>query len=153
MSMSIVARDSIPEPQRVMRAKVVSEHLFHILARQAGIPSLNVTEQAFFRCQKRAQAIDLNAAALQHHAPAFAERRPHREIKLRRPDLSYSVVELRVFIFCPAIKSPVQNSFLPRGVTNKCRTEITSPTSICRDMEELDRRHLGTTLLQKLNCR
>ncbi len=107
----VVAGDAVTEPEHLLHAQVVTEHLLGALATQSAVSRLAAAQQAFLRAEQRAEPVHVDGAALEHHALA-----PSVHIRFRvegaqaeplGEPLAGGVVVLVVFVAGPAVEAPL----------------------------------------------
>ncbi len=76
MAVSVVTGDPLLQPENVGHAEVLTEDLRVVLLCESRISFLDFAEQTFFRGEQCSAAVDIDAATLQHHTPAFVFRLP-----------------------------------------------------------------------------
>src|SRR6185437_11589896 len=141
--MRVVSGDAPVEPDRSPNAKIAREKPLEPLAIETGIASLHGAKQAFLRGQQSARAVYIDTAAFQHNT-GFPKGRT-------RPGnaIASVVVEPPIVVFRPTIENPFCGRDLALRVPNENRAEVASPTSIRRDVEELDCAHHRAGLRQR----
>src|SRR6266487_6754195 len=80
--MGVVAGNPVLEPEDVGHAEIFAEDPRVICFGEARISFLHFAQETFFRRQERAAPIYVDAAAFEHHAPAFVFRPPDAALYL-----------------------------------------------------------------------
>ena len=66
VAVRVVAGDAAVQPEHLIDAEIVVEGLLQLLAADAGIALLHRAQQAFFRGEQQACAVDVDTAAFEH---------------------------------------------------------------------------------------
>src|SRR5437016_12974538 len=104
MTVGVVTDNSILQPKSIGHAEVFSEDLRVILSGESRISILHFAEETFFGGQQCSAAIHVDAAALQHHAPASVFRLPAAALQLLICFCPSDGIFLVIGVFCPAIE-------------------------------------------------
>src|ERR1019366_5704147 len=132
------------QPNHVLSAKVVAKDLIVFFASHARIAALSLlVEEAFLGGEQGAAAIDVNAAALERHHPAFAAGSldgKHAQLASLGNAWGEAVVFLPVRVFCPRGELELGDGHLGlrAGLAHTNRPEVARPTAIAGRAKELD---------------
>ena len=143
MTVGIVPRDPLAEPQHMRHAELLAEDRFEVGAPEAGIPDLDLRiEQAFFRGQERSVSVEVDAPALEHHVSGAASGWKHPQLESRCHPGGNPIVLLPVGILGPRVEAKPRNrDFRARlGTSYENRAEVAGPPAVRREPEELDLR-------------
>ena len=108
MAVRIVSGNAAAEPDNVGRAEIFPENRFPIRALETRITRLHFAQQALFRGEQRAQAVDVDAPAFQHHGAAAVLRLAHGQLQLGQNAAHGGIVLAPVVVLGPGVEPPLR---------------------------------------------
>ena len=102
MAVRIVACDAVAQPDHALDSQIVAQAALDLRPGHSRVARLHVAQQALFGGQQQSRAVDIDAAAFQHHL-----RRPglHQQAALPR-NVRDRVVQRHGRVFRPAVEPP-----------------------------------------------
>src|SRR5579863_6894270 len=135
MAVGVVAGDATAEPDDLIDAEVVVERALELLAAHAGIALLDVAEQAFFRGEQSAGAVDVDGAAFEHRQMMGAVVELDGRLPGAHPEGfggagGNLIVEMPVVVFGPGVELPVGQGDVAFRVLDEDRAGVASPAAV-----------------------
>ena len=137
----VVADAALAEPDRVADAEPLGEHLFVVVAREAGVAHLHVAQQPLLGDEQQSVAVDLDAAALEHDAAAG---RPARCGSSRRSDVMAAMAAPtfasrgQLSYFAQALNAQFEQDDVAGRIEHAGRRRVAQPDAIGRHDVQAD---------------
>src|SRR6267154_780278 len=148
MAVSVVAGDSIFQPQNIRDAKIFAEDLRVVFFRETWISFLHFAQQTLFRGEQRSAAVDIDATAFQDHAAAFVNRPPHAALPFLIGFGDDGGVFLVIRVFGPAVENEIVAGNFAGFVSNADWTGDAHPAPVSGDAKKIHSAEICAAVFQ-----
>ena len=153
VAVRIVSGNTAIEPENMIDAKKIVEHLFQIGTAQAGVALLHFAKEALFGSDEDTLAICVDRSAFEHYALLIKVRYPFGKAQQFCRVFRNPIIVLPIVILCPGVEFPVgDRDVAGGGVANEDGARVACPDPIGRPVVKMQAGEVCARPLQDSLC-